>query len=128
MKVIIAGSRDGVRPCDIQFGVDQFIKIHGPITEVVSGTARGADLLGEVYAEAKGIPIKCFPADWKKYGAGAGFRRNEAMAEYADGLVAVWVGRSRGTKHMMEVAREKGLRMVVVVKQHGLDEDYVVRN
>ena len=128
MKVIIAGSRNGVMARDIMFGVDKFTIIHGDITEIVSGTARGADRLGEVWAEQHEIPVTSFPADWKRYGAGAGFRRNEAMAEYADGLIAIWVGGSRGTKHMIDAAREKGLRIAVMVKRHGLDEDYMVTN
>ena len=31
------------------------------------------------------------------------------MAEYADALVAFWDGESKGTKHMIETAKEKGL-------------------
>ena len=49
------------------------------------------------------------PADWDLDGKSAGFKRNVKMAEYADALVAFWDGESKGTKHMIETAKEKGL-------------------
>ena len=130
MRVIIAGSRDGVMARDIQFGMTQFMEIHGygSITEVVCGMARGADRLGKVWAGQHGIPVKPFPADWKKYRKAAGFRRNEEMAEYADGLVAIWVRGSPGTGDMIERAEEHKLRIVVVEKRHGLDEGYMKKD
>jgi len=35
------------------------------------------------------------------------------MAAYAEALVAVWNGTSRGTRHMIEEARQRGLRVFV---------------
>ena len=35
------------------------------------------------------------------------------MAENADALLAIWDGESRGTKHMIDTAREKGLEVYV---------------
>ena len=35
---------------------------------VVSGTARGADRLGERYAKEKGYQLRQFPADWDTHG------------------------------------------------------------
>ncbi len=99
MKVIIAGSRSITDPVQVA----QAIKESGfEVTEVVSGTARGVDTLGELWAEAASVPVVRFPADWNQYGRGAGYRRNAQMAEYADALVAVWDGQSRGTNHMIE--------------------------
>lgn len=72
------------------------------ITEIVSGSARGVDKEGEVYAATKSISVKRFPAEWNKYGKSAGMIRNTEMAKYADCLVAIWDGKSRGTKHMIE--------------------------
>lgn len=72
------------------------------ITEVVSGGARGIDQAGEWWAATKGIPVKVFCADWAVLGKGAGMHRNVEMAKYADCLVAIWDGKSSGTKHMIE--------------------------
>jgi len=84
-----------------------------PITEVVSGGAPGVDTSAEQWAERHGIPVTRFPADWKRYGRRAGPIRNQAMAEYGEALVAVWDGKSRGTKNMIRLARKHGLRVFV---------------
>lgn len=110
MKVIIAGGRDVT---DYSAVVSAIKASLFTITEVVSGKARGADRLGELWAEANGIPIKPFPADWNQYGRGAGHIRNEQMAEYADALIAIWDGQSRGTKNMIERADKHGLQVFV---------------
>lgn len=82
------------------------------ITEVVSGGARGPDRAGELWAKINGVRVRVFPADWEKHGKAAGPIRNIEMAKYVgkDGaLLPLWDGKSRGTRHMMETAREHGL-------------------
>ena len=54
-----------------------------------------------------------FPPDWRRYGRGAGLRRNQEMAEEADALAAFWDGSSSGTGHMIQSARRQGLRLLV---------------
>ena len=46
---------------------------------VISGMASGADMMGHAWATAQGIPVKEFPADWKRHGKGAGMIRNQQM-------------------------------------------------
>jgi hypothetical protein len=102
MKVIVAGSRELT---DIRL-VDQAImdsKVH--ITELVSGGARGVDAMGEQWARLNDVPVKVFPANWNLHGKAAGPIRNRQMAEYADFLVCIWDGCSRGTKNMFETMR-----------------------
>lgn len=80
---------------------------------VVCGQAKGADTLGEQYAMEKGYAIDYYPAQWKLYGKRAGYLRNEQMAQNADALAAFWNGESRGTKHMIELAKRYGLKVRV---------------
>ena len=101
MKTIIAGCRDFTDYNLLKSKVDYYRKDNA-ITEVVCGGATGADALGENYAVQNGIPVKGFPADWNKHGKAAGPIRNRQMAEYADCLIAVWDGKSRGTKNMID--------------------------
>ncbi len=112
MKVIIAGSRDNIEYQDVLSAMGE-CPWYSEITEVVSGKARGVDTLGEQWAIENNISIKEFPADWKKFGRSAGIKRNEQMGDYADSLVAVWDGESKGTKHMIDYSKNKGLKVFV---------------
>ena len=57
--------------------------------------------MGRRWAIENGIPIKEFPANWQEFGRAAGPIRNGEMADYADALIAIWDGRSRGTADMI---------------------------
>lgn len=99
MKVIIAGGRNVTEQRHVNLACT---KAPFAITEVVSGCAKGADTLGEVWAIHHKIPIKKFPADWDQHGRRAGVLRNIQMGDYAQALIAVWDGKSKGTKHMID--------------------------
>lgn len=99
MKTIVAGSR-GI--LDYAW-VENILKKHlEEITEIVCGEAKGVDTLGRRFGEEYLIPVKSFPADWDLYQRKAGWMRNKEMGDYADQLIALWDGESRGTKHMIE--------------------------
>lgn len=68
---------------------------------IVSGMARGADMLAVQFARTNSIKLYEFPADWNGMGKVAGFKRNGDMAKFADGLLAFWDGASKGTAHMI---------------------------
>jgi len=82
--------------------------------EIVSGTARGADSLGAKYAKERGYTVKEFAPQWDKFGKSAGYKRNAEMADYADALIAFWDGESKGTNHMINLAKEKNIKIKVV--------------
>ena len=102
MKYIIAGGRDFDNIYIMAQALDQFEK---DITEVVSGTARGADSIGEQWARGRDIPIKKFEPNWEQYGKSAGFIRNSEMGAYADAAICFWNGKSAGTKHMIQTMK-----------------------
>ena len=114
-KVIIAGGRDFN---DYELMCKKVNRIlsnkNTSEIQIISGNARGADKLGEKYAKDNNISLMCFPADWNKYGKKAGYIRNEQMAKEADALIAFWDGKSKGTKHMIDIARSKGLLIRVI--------------
>jgi hypothetical protein len=112
LKVIIAGSRD-ITDYSLIYRTVFYVKekFQWPITEIVSGGARGVDSLAERFAEEQDIPLKVFPADWNTNKKAAGPIRNRKMAEYADALIAIWDGESRGTKNMIDEATRRNLRV-----------------
>ncbi len=110
MRVIIAGGRDIF---DMEAVATAIAEAGFKITEVVCGLARGVDTLGSEWAMNHGIPVTNFAADWQKFGKRAGTVRNALMGNYAEALIAVWDGKSRGTKHMIDYARMKNLKVHV---------------
>jgi len=102
VKLLICGSRDWSPTID---EIDRELRLGFPsdviFTEVVSGKANGADRAGEDWAQSRGISIKPFPADWKRYNRAAGAIRNAAMADYTDVALAFLKNRSRGTSDMI---------------------------
>ena len=117
IKVIIAGTRDFNDYAFLKKNVDYFLQGINPNNEeieIVSGNARGADKLGERYAKEYNLPVKLFPANWDKYGKRAGYLRNQEMANYADVLIAFWDEKSKGTKHMIDIAKKQDLTVIVV--------------
>ena len=123
LRVIIAGSRDFNDYELLKKSAIEIItkKTMLPdLTRIVSGGARGADTLGERFANEMGLEISRFIPDWDGLGKRAGYVRNAEMAKFAveddnDGmLIAFWDGQSRGTKHMIDLAKRYGLEVHVV--------------
>ena len=110
MRTIIAGSRT----CFDYGALLKAVQYCGwQPTEIISGMARGVDALGVRYAVESNLPLHKFPAEWDIYGKSAGFVRNKEMAEAAEALIALWDGYSRGTSNMIDIARDRGLRIFV---------------
>ena len=113
MKVIIAGGRDFNQYSEMVTRCKHYFKNTDNV-EIVSGNAKGADFLGERFAKENEYSLKLFPADWNKHGKPAGILRNIDMADYADALIAFWDGKSRGTKHMIDIAEQQGLETRII--------------
>lgn len=78
---------------------------------VISGCARGADTLGERWAEARGKSIERFPADWDLHGRAAGPIRNQLMLDEGKPDLVVAFPGGRGTAHMVRIATQAGIRV-----------------
>lgn len=113
MKLIIAGSRSITDITTVEAAIKSSMIDISKITEVVSGTASGVDKLGEQWAKSKKLNIHQMPADWNKHGKKAGAIRNKQMGDYADMLVAVWDGKSKGTKQMIDYMHSLNKRTYV---------------
>lgn len=101
MKVIVAGSRS-ITDYKVVYNAIMEAPFTG-ITHIISGMARGVDQLAVKFAEHERFGLLKFPADWDKHGKSAGFIRNAQMAQEADALIAIWDGKSRGTKNMIDI-------------------------
>ena len=107
MKLAIIGSRS---LCVIN--LDNYLP--EGITEIVSGGARGVDRQASEWARRNNIPIKEFLPDYKRYGRSAPLKRNEEIAKYADSVIALWDGYSKGTMHTVSLFRDMGKPVILI--------------
>lgn len=113
MKLAVVGSRD----FPYAWMIDTYLtQIDVDIDEIVSGGAKGPDSWSQQWADDCYVPFILFSADWENLGKSAGFKRNAQIVEYCDELIAFWDGKSRGTKHSIDLARKaRKLREVIIV-------------
>lgn len=120
MRVLVCGSRyfnDYPRLCLEMDNISEKEDFDNnqPIT-IISGAARGADTLGERYAEECGWELARYPADWETHGKRAGPIRNSQMLREGkpDLVVAFRAPDSRGTQNMIDQSRKAGVETVVI--------------
>jgi hypothetical protein len=106
MRVIVAGCRHIHDTATLYRALD---RSGFDFSEVVVGGAPGVDTMAEDWALMNDIPVVRFDADWKAHGRAAGPIRNGRMVEYGDALIAVWDGRSAGTRNAIGQAQRRGL-------------------
>jgi len=116
-RLIIAGVRTFDDYELLKSKADEVVKDLGEV-EIVSGHAKGADMLGERYAAEHAIPCTLFPAEWERYGRAAGPVRNGQMIEYAKQetpmLLCFWDGVAHGTRNIIQKAEREGIQTIVV--------------
>ena len=114
--VVVAGGRDYTNfefVCKkLDYVLKNIIKA-GYKINIIWGGAAGADTLGQKYAALRGYKDTLFKADWNAHGKKAGYIRNEQMAIACTHVVCFWDGQSKGTKHMIELAKKHNKHLVV---------------
>ncbi len=106
MKVVIAGSRD----IENYHLVEEAVKRSNfDVTTILSGGARGVDRLGIAFAHDHRLQVQIFTPEWERLGSRAGMVRNQQMADAAEAVIAIWDGKSTGTRNMIELASKRGL-------------------
>lgn len=111
IRIIIAGSRGYDNYAFLKQRVLEILKQKNLTIDqiiIVSGTASGADKLGERFAMEMGADLEQHPANWS-LGKSAGYIRNKEMADISQICIIFWDGSSPGSKHMYDLAMKKGL-------------------
>ena len=113
MRLLICGDRnwtDGVKIANVL----NYLKP----TEVIEGDCRGADRIAGSIAMAQHIKVLKFPANWDKYGNGAGHIRNTQMLKEGKpeliGAFSSDIENSRGTANMLTQAEDNGVPYFLV--------------
>ena len=115
-RLVVAGVRYFDDYPKLSDAIDEYIKPYADKKSIiiVSGCAEGADKLGERYANEHNMRIERYPAKWDKYGKAAGPLRNERMAEVADAVIVFWDGESKGTKSMIDCAKQANIPCKII--------------
>ena len=122
MKLIIAGGRD--LNVSHHFIEDAY-NYHFPVKEyldypkeIVSGKSGGIDTCGEEWANVISVKVIPFPY-LSEYGKAGGPIRNRKMAKYADALLLIWDGKSKGSAAMKKEMEklEKPIYEVILIRR-----------
>ena len=100
MKVAVVGSRS-ISAIDLGMYISDG-------DEIVSGGATGVDSCAAEYAKKKGLRLTVFLPQYDRYGRAAPIARNKQIVDYADKIVAIWDGKSRGTLSVIKYAEKAG--------------------
>jgi hypothetical protein len=121
MKLIVAGGRDYILTDSDKEFLNDFHNDNN-IELLIHGGCSGVDNCAGDWAKSKNIPVKIFPADWKKHGKAAGPLRNREMAKHADAVILFPGG--RGTASMKSEA-EKAVIQVILPRASNKDYDFI---
>ncbi len=112
-KIVVAGTRefnDYRLLCDV---LD--FHINGEQVIIISGNAKGADSMGEVYASSHNLKCVKFPPDYETYPSKvAPLKRNEERAKEATEGIIFWDGVSRGTWNMIQQLRKYKKKVTII--------------
>jgi len=111
MKVGIIGSRNFK---DYKYLSEKLDDIKSEVKVVISGGAPGADKLAEKWAIEHKKLLTIYPADWINLGNCAGFIRNADIVKNSDMIIAFWDGKSKGTKHTIDLAKKMGKQCKII--------------
>ena len=107
MKIAIIGSRN------LKVDIAEYIPEN--INVLVTGGATGIDQLAEKYADENDIPKLILKPTYDKYGKAAPLERNKAIVEICDAVVAIWDGKSKGTKFTIDYAKKIGKAIEIYI-------------
>lgn len=84
------------------------------IERIVSGGATGVDVMARELGIHHGITVQEFTPNYELFpGKRAPVIRNEAIVAVSDWVVAIWDGRSPGTKRVIDLCVDMGVRYSV---------------
>lgn len=83
---------------------------------IVSGGADGVDTRAEEFAENLGLPTQIIEPDYSDWSNEHPAKaRNTEIVKESDAIVAVWDGRSNGTRDTIDKALDRGVPIYVEV-------------
>lgn len=75
----------------------------------------GIDECAKNYARENAIKYVQFLPQYDKFARVAPLKRNEQIIDYCDEVLALWDGKSKGTKFVIDCCKKKGKKVRVVI-------------
>lgn len=113
-RIAVVGSRDYFS----KYLVERFVYLLPREWTVVSGGSRGVDSWAEQTAQHHFRYVDVYYANWKKFGKSAGFIRNNEIVNNCDAVVAFWDGKSKGTRHTIQLAKNLNKPCIIIRKKN----------
>lgn len=114
IRVAVIGSRAFRNREKVFSTLDEALAKFPYFSEIVSGGASGPDTFGEQWAKSNGIKTTIHVPDWLNQGKAAGFIRNQLIVKGADIIFAFWDGKSKGTAHSINLAKELKIPVKII--------------
>lgn len=92
--------------------------------KVVSGGARGADRLSERFAKEFNYETIIYKPLWDIHGKRAGYLRNEDIVNKSDLVIAFWDGKSKGTKHTIDLTTKDNKPLIIYTIGRSLEDEW----
>jgi len=109
-KIGVVGSRSFNNYSLLESYLTLLIPFH-----LISGGAKGADQLAELFANENNLGKTIHLPDWKTFGKSAGFLRNQLIVLDSDFILAFWDGKSKGTKSTIDLAKRNNVSVEVIL-------------
>lgn len=106
MKVAVVGSRN------INIDITPYIPVY--CTAILSGGAKGVDSCAAKYAMENGLQLIEYLPNYRLYGKMAPLIRNDKIIKEADLVIALWDGRSKGTRYVINRCRQFGKKVKII--------------
>ena len=84
--------------------------------EIVSGGAVGIDKCAAKYAREHGVKLTEFLPEYELYGRAAPIIRNKKIVDYADKVIVIWDGQSKGALSVIKYSRKIGKECEVIIR------------
>ncbi len=110
---LICGGRNFADEIMFEDAMGDLMRHFGHPSRIVHGAATGADSMAGALGKRLSVGVQPCPANWAKYGLGAGPIRNKEMLALRPAKVIAFPG-GRGTKDMVDQARSVGITVVEI--------------
>lgn len=109
MKVAVVGSRTITNYDTVEMVLNTAPEHWMDSPTFISGGADGVDTLAERYAARNDISIEVIEPDWDDWSNGnPAIARNTEIVQKSDVVIAVWDGKSNGTRDSIDKAIDNG--------------------